>query len=866
MRNGGAPGQNAVIEIRGAASFSNSSPLYVIDGMIADANSTINQNDIESINILKDASAAAIYGSRAANGVVIITTKRGKDGPAQISASAKFGIQNIPKTWDVMNADEFINLKKQAYANSSLTPPAGVVANQFNSGINTNWQNEVFRTGNTQDYNVGISGGGNGSTYLISGSYFANKGVLIANKFDRSSIRINTDTRKGRFKFGQSAVITYNNTSQPADGNPFYDAPQMLPVIAVQGSQYASGVNPEGWGLGTNDVPTYALNSVAITKLNQQSSQYTKIVGNAYGELRILDWLNYRFNVGLEASFDHNKFLREVGIYRYTAQPVDSYVLENRQSFRSLLFEHTLNFNKTFSKHNINGVVGFSQQDTKREFTSAQKNTLQVFDGEYYTTIQSAIGAAAVNGNVPVNFRIHGLLGRVNYGYDDRYLLTFSGRYDQDSRFAEQYRNAFFPSVSGAWRISKEDFFKSSWVNDLKLNASYGQLGIVTVGSWDYLGLLNNAPRAVFGANQAAYIGAYQARLNNADLRWESREIANIGLEGTLFNSALTISASVYNSLSKNALANPPLAGYLGNLSGNPAVNSASIRNKGIEFAATYRSNKNTFKWDISGNFTTIKNTVENVYSSGFGANYIQAGNTRSQVGRSMGEWFVLRTDGLFQSQAEIDSYVANGRKIQPNAKPGDIRYIDLDGDGQINNNDRNFAGSPWPTLQTGLQFNATYKNFSVNMQWIGIFGYEIYNDVRRVLDSYQLTNFRRDVSPWTPTNTNTSDPRIGINDPNFSDAGLADNQRGESDRWLENGSYLRLRNLEIGYSLPKELLGKIQVNNARFFVSGQNLFTITKYTGLDPDLVGAGILQRGVDSGNWPASRIYSFGFQCNF
>lgn len=868
VRNGGAPGQMARIEIRGAASFTNTDPLYVIDGMIADANTTINQNDIESIQILKDASAAAIYGSRAANGVIIITTRQGKEGPAKVNFSAKYGIQQVPKRWDMMNSAEFAELQRIQYENSGLTPPTSV-GSAYDPNVDTDWQDEVLRTGNMQDYNLSISGGSNTSNYLVSGSYFNNTGVLIGNSFERGSLRVNTRSQKGRVTFGENMVITNTIAKSPGEGNPFLDMPQMLPVIPVRGSRYITESNPEGWGIGT--VPdasfaatTYAWNPLAVNSLASSRNNYAKLVGNAYADVKILDWLNYKFNAGAEVSFDHNSNIRKIGIWQMSAAPRPSSINEARSRFLSLLFEHTVNFNKTLGAHNINGVLGYTQQHTSRETTAAGRTNLSVFNNEYFTTIGSATGDPSADGGRPVDYRIYGYLGRINYTYNDKYLLTLTGRVDQDSRFGENYRTGFFPSVAASWRISNEDFFDVAWVSDLKINASYGELGIVTVGSWDYTSYINNSPIAVFGPDQNPYFGAYQAALANPDLRWEERVVKNIGLDASLLNNRVSLSLELYNSLSKDALLRLPVAGYLGNLTGDPFVNAGSIRNTGIEVSATYRNSVNDFKWDVSANITTIKNKVESVGRRAGGIDYITAGDTRTQVGRSLGEWFVLKTDGLFQSYDEINNYRnADGVIIQPNAQPGDIRYIDLNGDGTINDADRTFAGSPWPTLQSGAQFNAAYKQLTLNVQLIGVFGNTIYNGVRRELDDYTGTNFRRDISPWSPTNTNTTDPRIGVLE---GDPGIDLNNRSNTDRWLENGSYVRLRNVELGYNLPANLLGRAGITNSRLFVSGQNLFTITKYTGLDPDVVGSGILERGLDNGNWPASRVISVGIQGEF
>jgi TonB-linked SusC/RagA family outer membrane protein len=877
VRSGGAPGQMPRIEIRGAASFTNTDPLYVIDGMIADANTTINNNDIESIQILKDASAAAIYGSRAANGVVIITTKQGKEGPATVSFAAKYGLQQLPKRWDVMNSTEFAATQRTQYENSGTALPPSIGSN-FDPSVNTDWQEEAMRTGSMQDYNLSLSGGSKTGTYLVSGSYFANDGVLIGNSFNRGSLRINTRIQKGRVTFGENLVLTSSTMKQPGvpnEGNPFYDLPQMLPIIPVKSERYIDidpVNNPEGWGIGTTDAVTYAYNQVAIHNLGSRRSNYAKLVGNAYMDVKILDWLSYKFNTGAEVSFDQLKTLRKVGIWQYNGAPKPSSIDEERSRFLNLLFEHTLNFNKTLGMHSINGVVGITQQHINRETTSGGRTNLAIYNNEYMTTIGSATGVSTAGGGRPTDYRIYGYLGRLNYTYNDRYLLTLTGRVDQDSRFSEKYRTGFFPSVAVGWRISNEKFFHIPWVSDLKINASYGELGIVPLDSWDYTAFINLNPRAIFGPDQTPNIGGTQAQLANLSLKWEERVVKNIGVDASLFNDRLSVSIEGYNSLSRDNLLRLPVAGYLGNLVANPFINAGSIRNTGVEIAATYRSNTTSdFKWDVSANLTTIKNKVEDVGNQGEGINYIQVGNTRTQIGRSLGEWYVLRTAGLFQSQEQINSYTnVAGTIIQPNAKPGDIKYIDQNGDGTINAQDRTFAGSPWPKLQSGAQFNASYKQFSLNIQLIGVFGYKVYNDVRRGLDSYQRTNFRSDISPWTSTNTDTDDPRLGLD----TEQGIIDNNRTDSDRWLENASYVRLRNVEIGYNLPTGLLNRVSVKNARVFISGQNLLTITGYSGLDPDVVGntdpnngqARILERGVDLGNWPASRVFSIGVQCGF
>ena len=867
VRNSGAPGANSEIEIRGIGSLLSSAPLYVIDGMLSDANVTINNDDIETIQILKDASAAAIYGSRAANGVIIITTKQGKNGPPKITFSVKYGQQHLPKTWNVMNSTQYAAIKQQEYINSGKDVPPSVASGTFNPAINTNWQALDERTGNDADYNITLSGGSEYSKYLVSASYLDNQSVLLANSFNRASLRINTETKKGILTFGENALLTNSNTYTPTEGNPFFDLPTSLPTVPVRSNLFVTPLNPQGYTIGTIDQGptqdiTYANNILAGNQVANQYTNNAKLVGNGFVQLQLTKWLFYKFNIGLETSFDYTKALFE-GIPIRTGTPsAASTVDETRGQFTNLLMEHTLNFNKSFGVHNINGVFGFTQQREKDTYTSAGRTNLTSVDGQYLTSNNSATGDPTSSGGIGfADFKIISYLGRVNYTFNDKYLLTATGRVDQDSRFGANYRTGFFPSVAGAWRLNKESFFKADWINDLKLSASYGVLGVNTIPQFANQGYVNTAPRAVFNGD-AVQNGAYQASLYNPDVHWESRHETNIGLDATILNNKVIISAAVYRNVSKDALLIEQLPGYLG-ANDDPYVNAGSIRNEGIELSATYRNNNNKLKWSITGNITTIKNKVLSVGDQG-GSNYIVQGDlTRAQIGHPIGSWYVLKDLGLFQNQVEIDNYKrANGDVIEPFAKPGDVKfYADPNGTGSIGNNDRVFDGTSLPNLQTGLQFNANYKQFSINIQLVGIFGFTIFDAVRESLDSYQNSNFRSTISPWTPTNTNTQDPRLGV----ATDQGIAINNTNASSRWLENGSYGRIRNLEFGYGLPKTILSKWHVDNVRIFISGQNLLTVTKYKGLDPDVQG-NLLQPGYDNGGWPPSRVYSIGINCGF
>lgn len=871
VRNSGTPGGGAKIDIRGAGTFANNNPLYIIDGMYSDATPDFNPGDIESIQILKDASAAAIYGSRAANGVIIITTKKGKEGPMTISGSFKTGFQELHKRWDMMNSTEYRKLATQLFANGNVPAPT-IITDDFNPAVSTDWQNELLRTGNIQEYNLALSGGSNTANYYVSGNYFKNKGVVIDNEFERAGMRINTSGKRGRFNFGENLLISYTKNDPIASDiftNPFVDMITMIPVVPLKDlSRYGSATNPEGWGIGLNNayVNTLAANVPALQSLQQNESYSLKLRGNVFAEFEFIKSLKYKFNLGAEASFDRFKGFRRPGTIRQgTPSPIAT-ADESRGNFRSFLFEHTLNYDKAFGDHRISAVAGFSNQTFTNEVLTGQKSGfLPDANGNYILT-NLLQGSDARTTSFVDKWNILGFLGRVNYNYDDKYLASLTFRRDGSSLFGPSYRWGNFPSASVAWRISRESFFNVDAISDLKIRASYGSLGNSEfLRPWQYFGSINPFPRAVFGPNEIEQLGAINTQLANANLRWETKKTTNIGLDAGLFNNRVQITAEYFIAKTEDVLVDLPISLTTGNAGGNPPVNAASLKNTGFELAATYRSAPvGDFRWDVTLNFTTIKNRV-----TSFGdttTKYTQLGDARTQVGRSIGEWFVLKTDGIFQSQQEIDAYTnKNGDRIQPWAKPGDIKYLDSDGDGELNTDkDRVYAGSPWADFEVGALFNASYKNFSLNMQWYAVVGNQLYNRPRYQIDRMdQNTNFRKDASPWTPSNTNTDMPRAAIGAP---DQGIQFNVLPQTDRWLESGSYLRLRNIELGYNISKSALTRVGFTNARVFISGQNLLTFTKYTGLDPDITGVNIFERGLDNGQYPALRIISAGVNFGF
>ena len=871
VRNSGTPGAGAKIDIRGAGTFANNNPLYIIDGMYSDATPDFNPNDIESIQILKDASAAAIYGSRAANGVIIITTKKGKEGPMVVTGGIKTGMQQFHKRWDMMNNSEYRTLATQLFNNGNLPVPT-ILTTDYNPAVNTDWQEELMQTGNIQDYNMALSSGSKTGNYYISGSYFKNKGTIIDNQFDRATLRVNTSGKRGRFSFGENMLLSYTHDNPVASDiftNPFVDMITMIPVVPLIDKQrYGSATNPDGWGIGLNNafVNTLAANVPSLQSLQRNNQYNFKVRGNVFLDFRILNGLNYKFNVGAETSFDRFKGFRRPGTTRQgTPSPVAT-ADENRFNFRSFLYEHTLNFEKAYGGHKISAVAGISNQTFVNEILTGQKTGFVPDANGNYNLINMVQGQNPITTSFTNQWNIIGYLGRLNYGYMDRYLASVTFRRDGSSLFGKGYRWGNFPSASVAWRVSKESFFNVSWINDLKVRASYGSLGNSEfLRPWQYFGSINPFPRAVFGVNEIEQLGAINTQLANADLRWETKKTTNIGLDAVLLENRLSFSAEYFVAKTNNVLVDLPISLTTGNAGGNPPVNAASLKNTGFELSANYKG-KNTgdFKWDVTVNFTTIRNRV-----TSFGdttTKFTQLGDARTQLGRSIGEWYVLKTNGLFQSQAQIDGYTnKSGERIQPWAKPGDVIYVDSDGDGVLNTDkDRVYAGSPWAKFETGILLNATYKNFTLAMQWYAVVGNKLYNRPRYQVDRMdQNTNFRKGANPWTAQNSNTTMPRAAIGAP---DQGIQFNVLPQTDRWLENGSYLRLRNIELGYNLPKGALSRAGFTNTRIFVSGQNLLTFTKYTGLDPDITGVNIFERGLDNGQYPALRILTAGINVGF
>ena len=870
VRSSGRAGEDASIEIRGVGSLSNNSPLWVIDGMITDPGVDFNPADAESIQILKDASAAAIYGSRAANGVIIVTTKKGTKGPMKVNVSVKETLEWSPK-FDLMNAAEYIKYNDIAYNEAIKDGIATVNSTQKHSQYDTNWQDEVLKTALVQDYNVSLSGGGDSGSYFVSAGYYNNDGVSYGNTFDRYSFRVITQGKKGWFSFGENLAYSLTNTD-PNQTNTYNDFLRMMPTIPIYDEN-----NPGGYGYGdAAKYNTFGVNPIAREDLEYRHFRQNRLNGSLWLEFKPFEFLSYKFNGGIDLYFYENSWFRGEGNWTQNQEHRDPESQKARDNTYNMLIEHTLNFNKDFGKHHVDAVVGTTYQHHEWEGLWASRlNFPMTGNGDYFTVLNAGQSNQQNSNSISENAMIS-YLGRANYVYDDKYYLTATFRRDGTSRLAKENRWGNFPSFSGAWRISKEEFFDVPWINDLKIRGNWGRLGNSSIGDWDYIGTINQSIVTVFGG--AIVPGSTQVKLVNAGLVWETKETVNVGFDASFLNQRLTVSAEYYNSKTSDVLAETPIAISTGNQGGSPWKNAASLRNKGFEFTFGWKDQISGFKYSALLNVTTMDNEVLSLGRDGSERNFIDSGQARTEPGRSLAEFYLRKTDGIFRTQEEIDNYVTKGNHVPgpnedkvPAGTPimiegkrpqlGDVKYLDLNDDGQITDIDRDYCGSPWAKMQMSLVLNAEWKNFDFSMMWNGQFGNKIYNvsrwQGRLFADNSNYIRFEKGEEPYQ-VNPNSNTPRIIYGDFRNS---------RDADRFLENGSYFRMKNISIGYNFKQKWLTNLGVEKLRLFATGSNLITITGYSGLDPDFKGANsVWNSGTDSFAYPNTRSVMFGLDLTF
>ena len=871
--NSGQPGNGTRIRVRGVGTINNSDPLYVVDGIQTSDIGFLLPTDIESTEILKDASATAIYGSRGANGVVLITTKHGKAGATQFNLSGYTGFQQIRRTLPLTTAAQYATLVTEAFANGGIPLPS--YGPQLQDAIATNaegidYQNLVTQKGLITNYSLSASGGTEQNRYLVSGSYFQQDGIIQNSGFKKYVIRVNDDVvLTKRIKAGVAATFSNNNQTGSGDGQG-----GAQPYLVLQ---YALQKNPVLDPYGPNG--TYSDDIITRNALNVprylDEQKYSKLQNNnlfssSYIDVSILKGLSFRSTFGINYFNNHPKVYQP----QYYIGPVDqraqSALIETRTENVSWVWSNYANYSKTFADNsNFSATVG---QEAQRGYGNGISST--AYNVPLDASLQYLSAARSTN-NVVRSTQYDGSLssyfGRANYNFRDRYLLTATLRFDQTSKFLAPVRRGTFPSVGAAWNISNERFLKDvSYLSVLKLRASYGEVGNQNAApNYGYASVANNNQTYVFNNTPAPGLAITQ--INNPQLKWETAVTTDVGLDAELFNSQLTLTADYFERRTKDMIALLPVPDYVGQAPAS--ANVGSLRNRGLELALNYRNAISKLQYNVGVNFTKISNVVTSLG----GGSAIASGNVLTQignttltdVGREVAYFYGLQADGVFNSQGEIDAYRnAAGDLIQPGAKPGDMKYQDTNGDGKIDASDNTYLGSGTPSFSYGASLNLNYSGFDFKVLLYGVQGAEAINgagfNLNKSADFVGVwSNFYASrMDRWTPGNPDSNQPRVTSNDTNGNDQ--------FSSRYVEDASYLRARNMELGYSLSQALLGRYQVKGLRVFASVDNVFTITKYTGYDPEISTSALynnpLAYGVDYGNYPQARTYRLGFNLQF
>lgn len=865
INESGDPTATPSIRLRGRSSFNNEGPLTVVDGTIYNGG-PLDPNDIESIDVLKD-SYAAIYGARAAGGVILITTKRGKKGQTNLDISVKGGVQNSLKILQALNAAEYADAMNTAYDNAGKkrVPAFDATLNPDSRITRTNWPNALFRTGHLQEYNLNISGGGEKSTFYISGSYRKNDAILLNTNSVRYNFRANSDHQiKDWLKIGESMTYSYSN-GQGANTSSAYTGAILSaifypPNASIYNADGSFGGVPAAYAGQYGDV----INPVAYLKRLDNSTAINSFTINPYVEVSLFKGLKFRSNLGITKNLGTVKNF-STRVLEPGKKFFDNFLYDESYTATTILAEQTLTYDRVFgNSHHVSALAGYTYQNDKYDFFGVSTDNFLNEDEAFRYLINGTLNPSTttpLTGNLTQSALIS-YFGKIGYDYQGKYFINGIIRRDATSKLSKQNRSATYPGVSAGWLLSKEPFFPADGlISFAKLRASYGQSG-------NLAGLNDDFPTSVSLTKTAGYLGSPATVISgygidgiaNPNLKWEKATQTDIGFDLNFLKDKFSLTGDVFVKNNTQFIFKPPVAAVYG-VSNPPYVNGGKIQNKGVELAVKYQDNAGLFHYNLALNGAYIKNKIIDILP---GVPSQPGGPTVRdnlvpillQQGSPLYSFYGYRTAGLFQTQDEINNYksTTTGTLIQANAKPGDIKFVDLNGDGKLDVKDKTILGTPFPKFTYGFTANLSYGPFDLSVFLQGVYGNKIFNAVKYtgLNASIQNYNLLADAKKaWTPSNTNTNIPRLSASDDNGNFGNV-------SDFYVENGSYLRIKNATLGYTLPKTLLTKIGIRTARVFANAQNLATFTKYTGLDPEV---GINQNGVDLGLYPQSRIILIG-----
>jgi TonB-linked SusC/RagA family outer membrane protein len=851
----GAPGAGAAVRIRGVGTFNNSAPIFVVDGMILDDISFLNSGDIESMEVLKDASATAIYGSRGANGVILIQTKKGsvdQEKPS-FSFSSEYGIQQLANKIELLSGREFAIISNEirpgSYNNVDLVP-------------NTDWQDLIFRTAPVQNHQLSITGATNISQYYFGIGLFQQDGIIPKSNYQRLTLKLNnTYNLSEYFRLGNNITVApYEQRNAP---NVTYSVYRAQPVLEPYYSDGSFGVV---YNVG---------NPLADLEHSNNYNSGVRGVGNLYAEANPIDGITLKSSFGIDASFNKSKSFTPA----YTVYNPDGTASQQFNEFSDLfkgngehsswLWENTVSYDKRISKHNINAVAGYTMQKTRSEsFGLSGQNIIRDDPDFWYIAPQYIIDEASninmlqsIYNNVDLNqnYSMISYLFRANYSFDNRFIGTVTFRRDGSSKFSQENRYSNFPSFALGWNISNEQFMQSvGLISNLKIRASWGKIGNEKIPYRDRYATVEDGLLVILSNPDAAYPAASYFSSGNPDLVWETTAQTDVGLEVGMLNNRLSGEFDYYHRITDDILILLSNPGHVGNGQGvRIRYNAASVLNRGVEMNIRWREKIGDFSYSVGVLGTTIHNEVLSIGgASGVDSvligGYLPNGQpvSLSRVGLPIGAFYGYQTDGIFQNQAELDAYPHMSL-----AGVGDLRFVDVNNDGRINGLDRTYLGSAIPEFIYGFNFELQYKTIDFSVDIHGQTGNKIFNGKNAVRpDPY---NFERAVwDRWTGPGTSTTEPRASFGGYNYT----------PSDRFIQDGSFIRLRNIQFGYTLPQSLTTRVAMQQVRIYIKGTNVYTLTEFTGYTPEIGGEDVISNGIDTGVYPISAVYSVGINVTF
>jgi TonB-linked SusC/RagA family outer membrane protein len=887
--NNGQPGSAATVRVRGITTLNNNNPLWVIDGVVVDNGGIgyLNQSDIESIEVLKDAASQAIYGARAAAGVILVTTKKGKAGRLTVSYNGYYGVSAPAKKLDILDATQYATLRNESAVNAGQAAP---YANPASFGKGTDWQELIFNnSAKRQNHELSLSGGNERSTFYLSFGYFNQEGIVASDisEYKRLNVRINSTHKLSRWlTFGENIGYAHDksiglgNTNSEFGGplsaainlDPITPAVVTDPAVAALAPYTNRGVrrdaNGNPYGISTT-VGQEMTNPLAYIQTRLGNYSWSdNIVGNTYLEATPIKGLKLRSTLGGKIAFwGEENFTPIFWLNATNSTTQTNFRRVNNKRF-DYNIENTAAYTRSFGDHNATLLVGQgAYMDNRTSMTSVTFFDIPV-DNFHDASLNFKVPADKRNtdGSEGTEHTISSLFARLDYNFREKYLVQALIRRDGSSRFGPEHEYGTFPSIMLGWVATKEDFFPvNARINFLKIRGGYGEVGNDNIGDFAYISTIGSGRNYAIG-NSGSYVIGYSPNApSNPTLKWEATHTTNIGFDAVVFDN-FNVTFDWFNKKTVDILQNPRIPGYVGAIS-NPAANIGSMKNTGIELELGYKNKIGDLDFGVNGNISHIKNEVTFLgNNAGKDVQYITLNQatfqsstypiTRTAIGHSVNSFYGFKTMGIFQTQQEVDSYVdKNGKKIQPDAKPGDFKWWDKTGDGAIGEDDRDFIGDPTPDITYGFTINLAYKGFDAVIFGQGAAGNKIFQGLRR-LDIGNANWQSKALGRWTPSNPSTTFPRLVANDPNK-------NFTNPSDFYLEDGGYFRLKTLQVGYSLPNSLIKRAGLQKVRIYVMSQNLFTITKYTGYDPE-IGGGVFS--IDRGIYPQARSFMAGINLGF